>query len=99
MEDTKINALLNEEKYEDAIDLMKDKYVGLFSKMLDNKKSKKPVNEDFYCYTTKIMQEYPELNIEINSLRKAMINEDMSFLDEIEFLKNTYNHLNCNYGK
>ena len=99
MEDAKINALLNEEKYEDAIDLMKDKYVGLFSKMLDNKKSKKPVNEDFYCYTTKIMQEYPELNIEINSLRKAMINEDMSFLDEIELLKNTYNHLNCNYGK
>ena len=99
MEDTKINALLNEEKYEDAIDLMKDKYVGLFSKMLDNKKSKKTVNEDFYCYTTKIMQEYPELNIEINSLRKAMINEDMSFLDEIELLKNTYNHLNCNYGK
>lgn len=99
MEDVKINALLNEEKYEDAIDLMKDKYVGLFSKMLDSKKSEKPINEDFYCYTTKIMSEYPELNIEINSLRKAMVNDDMSFLDEIELLRNTYNHLNCNYGK
>ena len=90
MEDTKINALLNEEKYEDAIDLMKDKYVGLFSKMLDNKKSKKPVNEDFYCYTTKIMQEYPELNIEINSLRKAQIPinpRNLSFLAKIKELR------------
>lgn len=99
MEDTKINELLNAEKYEDAIDFIKDKYVGLFSKMLDSKKSEKPINDDFYCYTTKVMQEYPELNIEINSLRKAMVNDEMSFLDEIELLKNTYNHLNYSYGK
>ncbi len=97
MEDLKINTLLNEEKYEDAIDLMKDKYIGLFSKMLEKKNCSKPENEDFYCYTTKIMSEYPELNVEINTLRKGIINDELSFLDEIELLKNTYNHLDLNY--
>ena len=35
MEDAKINELLNEERYEEAIDLMQDKYVDLFDKMLN----------------------------------------------------------------
>ena len=35
MEDAKINVLINEEKYDDAIELMKEKYVDLFDKMLN----------------------------------------------------------------
>ena len=38
MEDAKINVLINEEKYDDAIELMKEKYVDLFDKMLNEKK-------------------------------------------------------------
>ena len=40
MEDARINVLLNEEKYDDAIDLMKDKYVELFDDMLIKKNEK-----------------------------------------------------------
>lgn len=97
MEDVKINTLLNEEKYEDAIDLMKDKYIELFSDMLDKKNSSKPNNEDFYCYTTKIMSEYPNLLNHIEMLRKGMVNNEFSYLNEIELLKNTYNYLKVNY--
>ena len=97
MEEVRINVLLNEEKYEDAIDLIKDKYVELFSKMLDKKNVNVPQNEDFYCYTTKIMNEYPKFLNRIELLRRGMINKDFSYLDEIELLKNTYNYLKVNY--
>jgi len=93
MEDVKINVLLNEEKYEDAIDLMKDKYVELFEDMLNKKNVEIPKNQDFYCYTTRIMSEYPKFINHIDMLRKGMISKDFSYLDEIELLKNTYNYL------
>ena len=97
MEDARINILLNEEKYEDAIELIKDKYVELFGKMLNKKNVDVPQNEDFYCYTTKIMNAYPKFLNHIEMLRKGMINNDFSYLDEIELLKNTYNYLKVNY--
>lgn len=97
MEDVKINVLLNEEKYEDAIDLMKDKYVELFEDMLNKKNVEIPQNQDFYCYTTRIMSEYPKFVNHIDMLRKGMISKDFSYLDEIELLKNTYNYLRVNY--
>lgn len=97
MEDAKIDTLLDEEKYEDAIDLMKDKYVELFKKMLNKKNVEVPRNQDFYCYTTKIMSEYPKFLNHINMLRKGMISQEYSYFDEIELLKNTYNYLKVNY--
>lgn len=97
MEDIKINTLLNEEKYEEAIELMKDKYIELYTDMLNKKNSSKPCNEDFYCYTTKIMSEYPNFLNHIDMLRKGMINSEFSYLNEIELLKNTYNYLKINY--
>lgn len=97
MEDAKINELLNEERYEDAIDLMTDKYVDLFDKMLKKKNIKEPKNKDFYCYTTKIMEEYPHLESHMDMLRKGMINKELSFLNEIELLKNTYKYFSVNY--
>lgn len=97
MEDVRINVLLNEEKYDDAIDLMKDKYVELFDDMLNKKNVEVPKNKDFYCYTTKIMNEYPNLLNHIEMLRKGIVNKDFSYLDEIELLKNTYNYLKVNY--
>ncbi len=97
MEDAKIDVLLNEEKYEEAIDLMTDKYVELFDKMLDKKNVEGPQNKDFYCYTTKIMSEYPKFTNHIDMLRKGIVNKDFSYLDEIELLKNTYNYLKVNY--
>lgn len=97
MEDAVINTLLNEEKYEDAIELMKDKYIGLFGDMLKKKKAQVPENEDFYCYATKMKNEYPNLNFEIDMLRKGILSEDMSILEEIELLKNTYNYIKVNY--
>ena len=78
MEDAKINVLINEEKYDDAIELMKEKYVDLFDKMLNEKNVETPKNRDFYCYTTKIMNEYPNLLGCIQMLRKGIINEDFS---------------------
>lgn len=97
MEDVRINVLLNEEKYDDAIELMKDKYVELFSDMLNKKNVDIPQNEDFYCYATKIRNEYPEYINHIDMLRKGIMNKDFSYLDEIELLKNTYNYLKVNY--
>lgn len=97
MEDAKIDVLLNEERYDDAIDLMKDKYVELFGKMLNKKNVEVPKNEDFYCYTTKVMNEYPKFLTHIEMLRKGIVNNDFSYLDEIELLKNTYNYLKVNY--
>lgn len=97
MEDAKINVLINEERYDDAIDLMKDKYVELFSEMLNKKNVEVPENDDFYCYTTKIMSEYPKFLTHIDMLRKGIVNKDFSYLDEIELLKNTYNYLKVNY--
>lgn len=97
MEDAKIDTLLDEEKYEDAIDLMKDKYIGLFKNLLNKKNIASPENEDFYCYTTKIMSEYPGLKARIDMLRKGIISDDFSYLDEIELLKNTYNYIKVNY--
>ncbi|MGN1012362.1 MAG: hypothetical protein ACI4ON_00840 [Clostridia bacterium] len=97
MEDARINVLLNEEKYDDAIDLMKDKYVELFDDMLIKKNEKVPENKDFYCYTTKIMNVYPKFLSHIEMLRKGIVNKDFSYLDEIELLKNTYNYFKLNY--
>jgi hypothetical protein len=97
MEDVKINALLNEEKYDEAIDLIKEKYVELFSNMLNKKNVDIPKNKDFYCYTTKVMNEYPNFLNHIEMLRKGIVNNDFSYLDEIELLKNTYNYLKVNY--
>lgn len=97
MEDARIDVLLNEEKYEDAIDLMKEKYVDLFESMLNKKNIDKPKNRDFYCYTTKIMNEYPDLLSRIEFLRNGIVNKDFSYLDEVELLKNTYNYLKLNY--
>ena len=96
MEDAKINVLINEEKYDDAIELIKEKYVDLFDKMLNEKNVETPKNRDFYCYTTKIMNEYPNLLECIQMLRKGIINEDFSYLNEIELLKNTYNFIKVN---
>ena len=96
MEDAKINVLINEEKYDDAIELMKEKYVDLFDKMLNEKNVETPKNRDFYCYTTKIMNEYPNLLGCIQMLRKGILNEDFSYLNEIELLKNTYNFIKVN---
>ena len=45
---TKINTLLNEEKYEDAIELMKKEYINLYNKMLDNKIAQWPKNDDIH---------------------------------------------------
>ena len=97
MEDAKINVLINEEKYDDAIELMKEKYVDLFDKMLNEKNVETPKNRDFYCYTTKIMNVYPKFLSHIEMLRKGIVNKDFSYLDEIELLKNTYNYLKLNY--
>ncbi len=97
MEDKKINALLNEEKYEEAIDLMKDKYIELFEDMLVKKNTAIPDNKDFYCYTTKIRNEYPKFVYHIDMLRRGIMNSDCSYLDEVELLKNTYNYLKVNY--
>lgn len=97
MDDARINVLLNEEKYDDAIDLMKDKYVELFDEMLNKKNVEVPENKDFYCYTTKIMNEYPNFINHIDMLRKGIVNKDFSYLDEIELLRNTYNFLKVNY--
>ncbi len=97
MKDIKIEELINEEKYEDAIDLIKDKYVDLFEEMLIKKNIEVPENKDFYCYTTKIMNEYPNLLYHINFLRKGMINKDFSYLEEMEMLKNTYEYIKVNY--
>jgi hypothetical protein len=97
MEDVKIDVLLNEERYDDAIDLMQDKYVDLFIDMLNKKNADMPKNRDFYCYTSRIMSEYPNLISRIEMLRKGIVNKDFSYLDEIELLKNTYNYLKVNY--
>ena len=97
MEDAKINELLKEERYEEAIDLMQDKYVDLFDKMLKKKNIEKPNNKDFYCYTTKIVEEYPHLANHMDMLRRGIVNKDMSFLNEIELLKNTYKYFSVNY--
>ena len=88
---------LNEERYDDAIDLMQDKYVDLFIDMLNKKNADMPKNRDFYCYTSRIMSEYPNLISRIEMLRKGIVNKDFSYLDEIELLKNTYNYLKVNY--
>ncbi len=93
------NTLLNEEKYEDVVEAMRDKYVGLFSKMLDKKNCPKPENEDFYCYTTKIMNEYPEIDFEINTIRQGMLDDKITFVEQMELLKNTYNKLELDYLK
>ncbi len=97
MNDKKINALLNEEKYEEAIDLMKEKYIELFSDMLTKKNISIPENEDFYCYTTKVRNEYPKFINHIDMLRSGIVNDEFSYLDEVELLKNTYNYLKVNY--
>jgi len=97
MEDTEIKVLLNEEKYDEAIDLMQDKYIDLFEKMLNKKNSKMPINRDFYCYTTKIIVEYPNFKDIIKMLRNGIIDGKFSYLDEIGLLKNTYNYLKVNY--
>lgn len=95
--DKKINILLNEEKYEDAIELIKREYINLYDKMLDKKDAQKPKNEDFYCYTTKIINEYPDFATRLNYLRKSILEEDTTYLNEISILKNTYDYLNLNY--
>ena len=94
---TKINTLLNEEKYEDAIELMKKEYINLYNKMLDNKKAQRPKNDDFYCYTTKVINEYPNLKSRLDYLRNTILQDDINYLNEISVLKNTYNYLinNC----
>jgi hypothetical protein len=56
-----------------------------------------PQNREFYCYTSRIMSEYPNLIYRIEMLRKGIVNKDFSYLDEIELLKNTYNYLKVNY--
>ena len=97
MEDAKINELLNEERYEDAIDLMTDKYVDLFDKMLKKKNIEEPKTKDFYWYTNKILEEYPHLTNHMEMLRRGIVNKDLSFLNEIELLKNTYEYFSVNY--
>lgn len=97
MEDAKINKLIKEEKYEEAIEVMKEKYIDLFSDMLAKKNTSIPENRDFYCYTTKIRNEYPNFVSHIDMLRNGIVNNDFSYLDEVELLKNTYNYLKVNY--
>ncbi len=92
-----INTLLNEEKYEDVIELIKKEYINLYDKMLDKKDAQKPENKDFYCYTTKIINEYPDLAYRLNYLRNGILEDDNTYLNEISILKNTYDYLNSNY--
>ena len=40
---------------------LKKEYINLYNKMLDNKKAQRPKNDDFYCYTTKVINEYPNV--------------------------------------
>ena len=97
MEDARINILLNEEKYEDAIELIKGEYITLYDKMLNKKNAKRPQNNDFYCYTTKVINEYPDLKNRLDYLRNIILQDDLSYLNEISVLKNTYDYLNYNY--
>ena len=97
MEDVRINVLLNEEKYEDAIELIKGEYITLYDKMLNKKNAKRPQNNDFYCYTTKVINEYPDLKNRLDYLRNIILQDDLSYLNEISVLKNTYDYLNYNY--
>lgn len=97
MEDVRINELIDAEKYEDAIELISEKYIQMYTRMLDKKKATKPENKDFYCYSTKIMNEYPETAFRINMLRKSIGSDELSYLDEIEMLKNTYKYFELNY--
>lgn len=97
MEDSKINTLLNEEKYDDAINLMKQKYIELFKKMLDKKNVEEPKNDDFYCYTSKVITQYPNLKGHIDFLRKGILDKDFNYLNEVNLLKNTYSYLVKNY--
>ena len=93
----KIDTLLNEEKYEDAIELIKGEYITLYDKMLNKKNAKRPQNNDFYCYTTKVINEYPDLKNRLDYLRNIILQDDLSYLNEISVLKNTYDYLinNC----
>lgn len=93
----KIDTLLNEEKYEDAIELIKGEYITLYDKMLNKKNAKRPQNNDFYCYTTKAINEYPDLKNRLDYLRNIILQDDLSYLNEISVLKNTYDYLNYNY--
>ena len=93
----KIDTLLNEEKYEDAIELIKGEYITLYDKMLNKKNAKRPQNNDFYCYTTKVINEYPDLKNRLDYLRNTILQDDLSYLNEISVLKNTYDYLNYNY--
>ena len=93
----KIDTLLNEEKYEDAIELIKSEYITLYDKMLNKKNAKRPQNNDFYCYTTKVINEYPDLKNRLDYLRNIILQDDLSYLNEISVLKNTYDYLNYNY--
>ena len=93
----KIDTLLNEEKYEDAIELIKGEYITLYDKMLNKKNAKRPQNNDFYCYTTKVINEYPDLKNRLDYLRNIILQDDLSYLNEITVLKNTYDYLNYNY--
>ena len=86
----KIDTLLNEEKYEDAIELIKGEYITLYDKMLNKKNAKRPQNNDFYCYTTKVINEYPDLKNRLDYLRNIILQDDLSYLNEISVLKNTY---------
>lgn len=97
MEDVRINVLLNEEKYEDAIELIKKEYISLYDKMLDKKEAQKPQNDDFYCYTTRVINEYPDFKNRLDYLRNTILQDDINYLNEISVLKNTYNYLinNC----
>ena len=93
----KIDTLKNEEKYEDAIELIKGEYITLYDKMLNKKNAKRPQNNDFYCYTTKVINEYPDLKNRLDYLRNIILQDDLSYLNEISVLKNTYDYLNYNY--
>ena len=93
----KIDTLLNEEKYEDAIELIKGEYITLYDKMLNKKNAKRPQNNDFYCYTTNVINEYPDLKNRLDYLRNIILQDDLSYLNEISVLKNTYDYLNYNY--
>ena len=93
----KIDTLLNEEIYEDAIELIKGEYITLYDKMLNKKNAKRPQNNDFYCYTTKVINEYPDLKNRLDYLRNIILQDDLSYLNEISVLKNTYDYLNYNY--
>ena len=92
-----INTLLNEEKYEDVIELIKKEYINLYDKMLDKKDAQKPENKDFYCYTTKIINEYPDLAYRLKYVINGILEDDITYLNEISILKNTYNYLDSNY--